>query len=613
MPPSLSNLIAAGEVVERPASVVKELLENSIDAGAKNVRVEIDEGGLKKILVRDDGSGMSAIDARMCLLRHASSKIKTSYDLESIRTMGFRGEALPSIVSVSSFEMETSDGVEGTKVVVCGEGEPSYESAPLRKGTTIAVKDLFHNTPARLKYMKAASVERAKAIDVCEHLALGFPSVAFSVNADGREVFSTPGRGEEKEVIQRIWGNGIAKGIAEVEKDDVRDFSLKIFMANPEVNYATRYQIMTFLNARFIYSYKISKAVEEAYRDYLAPLRYPFVAVRIQADPTLVDVNVHPAKREVRISGEERLALEVRNLIAARLKKDKPVYSTRSSSLFFAKESERKKGDQSPPSPSVAPLSSPILEGVETSAFQGNDPRETEKLVNAYQKLQKERLEDERSTASKSAPPSHQTPSKSSSSDVRPYRELCPIGQIAKTYIACESPEGLCLVDQHAAAERINFEKFEKAFQDGVKRVRPLSPLVIELPPSLADVLDEEKQGVLEGMGLLASPFGNAAVKLEEIPSFLTDKDYEEVLKDIVTAVLQGRREDPLALMRKAVSTLSCKASVRAGDPLSPAEQVSLVQNLASCANPANCPHGRPTVVKISLRDLERMFKRTGF
>lgn len=635
MPQSLANLIAAGEVVERPASVVKELVENALDAKAKHIAVDIVEGGLKLISVKDDGTGMDQNDAKMCLLRHASSKIKTSFDLEYIHTMGFRGEALPSIVSVSHFEMDTSDGVEGTHVNVTGDEKPKFSSAPLRKGTLIKVSDLFYNTPARLKYMKGPNTEKAKCIDVCEHLALGFPEVSFTVRSDGREVFSTPGRGDVIEVIQKIWGNGIAKDITKHSLQSVREFSFDVYMASPEINYSNKYQIMTFLNDRFIYSFKLSKAIEEAYRDYLAPLRYPFVVVKISADPSLVDVNVHPAKREVRISGEEHLASEIRKLISEKLREAKPTYTARSSSLFFAKENERKESKEVERKPSdtfvlmpkakgagsfpLAPsYESQILQDLPTNSFQGNDPFEMERIIGSYSDKdiasndndEEERFKEEKKTSASNEIGKEE---KHENKKISPYSDLSPLGQIAKTYIICESPEGLCVMDQHAAAERINFEKFEKAFKKNVKEVQPLSPLVVEVPPSVVSSFDSSKQETLKNMGLVVSVFGDSSLKCDEIPSFLTDKDYEAVLRDIIVSVSEGHKEDPSELMRKAISTLACKASVRAGDVLSPQEQVSLIKNLSSCENPANCPHGRPTVIKISIRDLEKLFKRTGF
>lgn len=619
MPQSLANLIAAGEVVERPASAVKELVENSIDAKAKNVFVQIIGGGLKSIVVKDDGTGMDRHDAKLSILRHASSKIKTSYDLVDIKTMGFRGEALPSIVSVSEFTMDTSDGLEGTHLEASGENAPSFSDAALRKGTTITVKNLFYNTPARLKYMKSEQYERSRCIDVLERIALGFPNVAVELRGDdNKPIFSTTGRNDVIEVIQRIWGNDIAKRITHIKTDNQVSFSIDFYLANPEINYANKYQIMTFLNNRYIYSYKLNKAVEEAYRDYLSPLRYPFVVLKVEIDPELVDVNVHPSKKEVRISCEDELANSIKVEILKFLKSTKPIYTERQSQELLHREtikevetpkenplnkvfdsSKSLGGNQFSPKPTYDNL---ILKETPNVSFQGNNPQELEKTIEEVATLNHlsgtTQVKKEDNTVE---------------TKPNPYSDLMPIGQIAKTYIICDSPFGLSIVDQHAAAERINFEKYEKLFKKQIVLVNPIEPLVVELPPSIILSFNEEKKDLLKKMGLDVEIFGNNALKLMGVPEFLTDKDYEGVLRDIIIGVSEGRKEDPSVLMRKAISTIACKASVRAGQLLSPFEQVALIKQLGQCENPANCPHGRPTVVKISIHELEKMFKRTGF
>lgn len=604
MPQSLADLIAAGEVVERPASALKELVENSIDAQAKHIYVEITMGGLKSIVVKDDGFGMSREDCTLSIKRHASSKVKTSYDLMDIKTMGFRGEALPSIAAVSTLRIETSDGNEGTVLTVNGDSEPKASDGPLRKGTTVKITDLFYNTPARLKYMKSPQVERAKCMDVMEHLALGFPNVSFDVRSDNRQVFTTTGRGDVIEVIQRIWGNDIARSISRVEKVATYGFSFECYIAKPEVNYSSKYQMMTFINSRYIYSYRITKGIEEAYRDYLAPLRYPFVAVYIQADPALVDVNVHPSKREVRISGEDSLASSIKSTIQEALKAEKPIYGDRDTSALVSSivkdstvSSQIEVGQETPIEVPNQPdydaeYANQILAGIESNVtYQGNDHSEVDSALNKVQGL------------------------KGSESTKKPsiYDNLYPLGQIAKTYIICDSPEGMYIIDQHAAAERVNFEKFEKLFQQTIHQVAPIAPLIVELPPSVVSSFDGEKSEILSKMGLLVEPFSNSSLKLVALPEFLTDKNYMGVIKDLIVAAAEGRKESPLQLMRKAVSTLACKASVRAGDELSPFAQVALIRHLSECENPANCPHGRPTGVKITIGELEKLFRRTGF
>lgn len=625
MPTALANLIAAGEVVERPASALKELVENAIDANSSHVFVDIVGGGLKSMTVKDDGSGMDDVDARLCLLRHASSKIKTTYDLMDIKTLGFRGEALPSIVAVSRFSMDTSDGSEGTHVEAHGEENPSFSRAPLRKGTTIKISDLFYNTPARLKYMKSEQVERAKCLDTMEHLALGFPKVSFDVRTDGKEVFSTSGRGDTVEVIQRIWGNVLARDVVEAQDLKETGFSIEAFLAKPEINYASRFQIMTFLNRRYIYSFKLSKAVEEAYRDYLSPLRYPFAVIKITADPSLVDVNVHPSKREVRISNEDELATRVKKLTLDTLAKEKPVYSNLGNGDYLEKEANKDDallavhpivipatgnpmGEENPRPLKAREDETPITQGLSNVSFQGNDVSEVRRLM-AGNGLGQEIA----------APFSDEESSKASDRVAdqveggNPYENLLPLGQIANTYIVCEAPDGLCIIDQHAAAERVNFEKMEDLFSKSIKKVQPLQAVIVDLPPSIVSAFDQEKKDRLSAMGFEVSGFGTSSLKLDSLPEFLTNKDYESVIKDLITSVAKGEKVEAKDLLRKAISTLACHASVRAGQPLSPQEEVAIIRELGKCRNPANCPHGRPTVIRISIHDLEHLFKRTGF
>lgn len=608
MPESLANLIAAGEVVERPASALKELVENSIDAQAKHILVEITLGGLKSIVVKDDGTGMSRDDASLCIERHASSKIKTSYDLMDIRTMGFRGEALPSIGAVSELRIDTSDGVEGTTILVSGGKPPKIQEAPLRQGTTVKVTDLFYNTPARLKYMKSPQLEKAKCVDVMQHIALGFPQVAFDVRADGKLVFSTTGRGDRIEVIQHIWGNDIAKAISRVDKVSYYGYSFECLIAKPEVNYSTKYQMMTFINSRFIYSFKLSRGIEDAYKDYLAPSRYPFACVFIDADPALIDVNVHPSKKEVRISGEESLAVSVRDTIRAALKQQRPIYGDRDTAQMVNQMSQvepRISAPQISAHPVDQVVSQPvmpdsefqnILAGTSGIAFQGNDRQETESAI--------AKARDSLAVPQPEAPVEKPR---------LPYSDLYPLGQIAKTYIICDSPDGMFIIDQHAAAERINFEKFERRFQESVEEVAPLEPVIMEFPPSTVAAFSPDAVEVLKDMHLRVEPFSPTSLKLVTLPEFLTDKNYQGVLRDIISAAVVGSKDDPLELMRKGVATLACKASIRAGDELSPFEQVSLIRHLAECRNPANCPHGRPTGVRITIHELEKLFRRTGF
>ena len=326
MRPELANLIAAGEVIERPSSVIKELVENSIDAESKNIYVGVTDAGKGTILVKDDGYGMDREDAIHCFLRHASSKIKTEFDLNRIHTLGFRGEAIPSIAAVSKVVLTTCSltGV-GTRVESNPNEELRVSDAPSRKGTVFEVSNLFFNTPARLKYLRSQQAETYSIIETVEHLALGFPNISFSLVIDGREIFRTSGRNDLFECIQKIYGNTIVQSLYPIKKEGVA-YSFSGFISKPEINYSRRKDMLTFLNHRSIYDYKINKAIEDAYKDYLPPLRYPFDVICLDIDSSLVDVNVHPTKKEVRISMEDEIARDIKNEVIKTLEMKKPIY-----------------------------------------------------------------------------------------------------------------------------------------------------------------------------------------------------------------------------------------------------------------------------------------------
>ena len=343
----LANLIAAGEVIERPASVIKELVENSIDAKAKNIYVGVTRAGKGTIRVKDDGTGRDRKDSKLCFVRHASSKIKTEYDLSRIHTLGFRGEAIPSIAAVSHVVLTTSTGEGvGTRI----ESSPNQDlvvlDAPSRKGTIFEISDLFFNTPARLKYLKSDQVENANIIERVEHRALGFPGISFSLAIDGKEVFRTSGRGDLLEAIQKIFGNTIAQSLYPINYEGMA-YSFHGFISKPEVNSSRRKNELTFLNHRCIYDYKFNKAIEQAYKDYLPPDRYPFIVLDFDIDSSLVDVNVHPTKKEVRISMEDDRARELVREIKTVLLDKRPIYSAsedkKTSSAFVKEEKKEEK------------------------------------------------------------------------------------------------------------------------------------------------------------------------------------------------------------------------------------------------------------------------------
>lgn len=639
MRPELANLIAAGEVIERPSSVIKELAENSIDANAKNIYVGVTDAGKGKILVKDDGFGMDRNDAIHCFLRHASSKIKTEYDLNRIHTLGFRGEAIPSIAAVSHIVLNTcsEDGV-GTKI----ESEPNADlkifDAPSRKGTAFEISNLFFNTPARLKYLKSQQVETYSIIETVEHLALGFPNISFCLVIDGKEIFRTSGRGDLLECIQKIYGNTLAKSLYPLKKEELT-YSFNGYIGKPEINYSKRKEMLVFLNHRYVYDYKINKAIEDAYKDYLPPLRYPFFVINLEIDSSLVDVNVHPTKKEVRISMEEEIARALRQEVLKTLEYKKPIYvasqDPKSEKLFSVetsttnddvialddiKEEETKSIELQESYLDIKPLkreerlffqdSLPLEESYESTApYSPSNLHKQEKDLNVSHPNTSSLNIPEQSynsqnyydTVFENENYSHQLP------------EMHPIGQVLQTYILCDGLNSFYIIDQHAAAERINYEKTEALFAKIRSRVIPLFPITLDLTPKELSNFDSEHLARLESVGIVVEPFGDNTIKAVEIPAFLNGSNMEAVVEDCIHSCFNNEASDPLSLLHLTIANIACKMSIKANHTMSLPEMEGLLRDLAKCKNPSNCPHGRPTLIKLTKEDIERIFRRSGF
>ena len=645
MKPELANLIAAGEVIERPASVIKELVENSIDAGAKNIYIGITDAGKGKILVKDDGSGMDREDAKMCFLRHASSKIKTEFDLNRIHTLGFRGEAIPSIAAVSKVTLITSTGENsGTRVTSYPDKDLLVENAPSRKGTIFEVENLFFNTPARLKYLKSNQTEVSAIIEMVEHLSLGFPNICFSFAVDGKEVLSTSGRGDLLETIQKIYGNDRAKSLYPIKKDDIA-FSYSGFISKPEVNFSRRFNMMFFLNHRYIYDYKLNKALEDAYRDYLPPLKYPFSVICLDIDPSLVDVNVHPTKKEVRISMEDEMARSIRDTVIETLKQKRPIYAAgedektqkdlKIDELFDVediKEDEKKKTEETnkgyfspiPPKENYLQDTIPFEPSYSSRPIKNEDyspiitptTRLEDKVV-----LSKPKEGTIDTNLNTPMIPTEEKTEKSfdystifqNESYSNKLPEMHPIGQVLDTYIICDGIDCFYLIDQHAAAERINFEKTEALFANVRSRIVPLIPITLDLSFKEKENYDEVHKARLLSLNILTEPFGDRTIKVTEIPSFLSTMDDEEIIRDMVTSILNDAKINTVDLLRLNIANIACKKSIKANHRLTLLEMEKLLEDLAKCKNPANCPHGRPTLIKMTKADIEKIFRRSGF
>lgn len=619
----LANMIAAGEVVERPSSVLKELVENSIDAGAKHISVSIVEAGRKKITVEDDGCGMDRDDALLAFKRHATSKISSSFDLFRIKTLGFRGEALPSIASVSKMKVITSTGSGvGTELNIINE-EIEAKDAPLRKGTIIEVEELFYNTPARLKYLKTDYTENANSIEIMSRLALAHPEVAIKFYIDGKCQFQTNGRNDLLEVIANIFGYAVAKSMIPFEFEAV-DYQVKGYLGKPDIAKASRYYMITLLNGRNVYMPKVQGAIKDAYNDFIPPSKYPFVVLDFYVDYALVDVNVHPSKREVRFSKEEELRLALLEKIPEALR-PKTIY------------------DEIPVS-EVKKVEKPVIEHVDlfdTIEVEENNPNtpKVEETKYEYEKEQpknnevvkdfvkdnninntikeshEEIKEEPYVDTFKSQDEEYVTPITKEPEQPKRVCPIRPLAQLNKTYIIGEDINGdggFYLVDQHAAMERINFEYFTHLYAKKIITMNPLVPIVINLKPSDVTLFTNQKREILKLIGLEFEPFGYNAFKVVTIPTWIHREDEKEYVDDLVDMALHDDKVDEFKLRKHAIATMACKASLKANMNCTMEEAGVMLERLFNCENPHNCPHGRPIIVKFTKYELEKLFKRTG-
>lgn len=600
---TLANMIAAGEVIERPSSVIKELVENSIDAHAKKITVSICEGGRTSIYVSDDGDGMEREDALLAFKRHATSKISSSFDLFRIKTLGFRGEALPSIASVSKINLTTSTGEGvGTRIFIENE-EMEITDAPLLKGTQIEVCELFYNTPVRLKYLKKDYTENASSIEVMTRIALAHPEISFKFLIDDRLQFHTSGRGNLLETIAQIYGFDVAKRMIhfKVEKND---YVITGYLGEPEIAKSSRYYMITLLNGRNVYMPKVQGAINDSYHDFIPPSRFPFVILTLDIDCALVDVNVHPSKREVRFSKEEELRLVLLEKIPEALRA-KQAFATADSSKRIAPTIKEIKPEQLTILDETKEekviidktiKEEPLLEPVFT--FKEEVKEESVEIKANTEEIQKEE---------------EKTSIFESETLEKKKRVIRAIAQMQRTYIICEDDNGgFLIVDQHAAYERIQYEKFQKLFASELRVREPLIPQVITLTPSDSSLFTKEKEALLETIGLRFEAFGLNAFKVVQVPVWLDEKDEKEYIDVLLEQALHGDKIDVNKLRTHAIATMSCKASIRANDYLDLKEMQYVIDTLFKCDNPTCCPHGRPTIVEFSKYQLEKLFKRTG-
>lgn len=597
---ALANKIAAGEVVERPASVVKELIENAIDAHSTIIEVELEEAGLAKIRVVDNGDGFEEEDCFLAFERHATSKIKDEADLFRIRTLGFRGEALPSIASVSHLELKTSTGEgPGTWLVLKGGELVQHGRTSSRKGTDVTVSHLFFNTPARLKYMKTIHTELGHVVDVINRLALAHPHISFRLTHNGKQLFYTNGNGDVRQVLAAIYGLDVAKKMIAIHAETL-DFTIDGYVALPEVTRASRNYMTTIVNGRYIKNYSLYKAIEEGYHTLLPIGRHPITFLNVMMDPLLIDVNVHPAKLEVRFSKEAELNELVQQTIRQSFQKKTLIPEV------TAPRVEKTKAEQQTFSFEHIVKESNTMSPRVTEIYRDQEKKTEERIV-----LEKsdERVRDQDVTLLdvESVVPSEHVIEEMEQERIPP---LYPIGQMHGTYILAQNENGLYIIDQHAAQERIKYEYFREKLATVTNELQPLLiPLTLTYSSS-EYVLIESYRDQLAACGVFLEPFGHNSFIVRSHPQWFPKGEELEIIEEMIKQVLTMKKVDMKQLREKAAIMMSCKQSIKANQFLRNDEIFALLESLRKTSDPFTCPHGRPIIIHFSTYELEKMFKR---
>ena len=695
----LSNKIAAGEVVERPSSVVKELVENSIDAGSTNIKIIIKEFGIQQIRIIDNGSGISNDDLARAFLRHATSKISADYDLFHIETLGFRGEALASISSVSKVTIKSCAGEAQGKMLVLEGGKVVSEEyyAPI-KGTDLSVENLFYNTPARLKYLRNPHTEQANITNIIHKFALSYPNVAFELHVDGKITFKTYGDGDVHKILSKIYNMGVARNMIEFSgnNDDYKVFG---YISVPEETRASKNYINIFINGRYIKNYGIQNAIIDAYGTLLMINRYPLCVINIEMDPILLDVNVHPTKQEVRLSKEAELIRLIKEVIAERLSNytyipqgmnnvltkkekakiekinfldeldnkfgdigDKNIFSEekkesevdlevelsfpdtqeevashviQEDEFLFGGDLLSKSGEEKIP---VQSKENTFNQRNKTQKIKSDLPdlsysshprdnrnkfgdkptkKEIENFMNFSKKEDNSSYDDrtEEVVSNVVKDDSHFNEIKDAKivqdddTKVRTLPDLKVLAQIFKTYILSEADNKLFLIDQHAAAERYNYEKLQREFIERKNyKKQMLIPLMFDFSvEEAAEVRNNLEK--FEELGIVFEEFGDNSYVVREFPGWI-EEDEEQMIKIIVEKVLRNNNITFNELRNDAIAMASCKMSIKANQVLTDVEMNKVISDLYECKNPFTCPHGRPIITKMEKKDLEKMFKR---
>jgi DNA mismatch repair protein MutL len=598
---ALASQVAAGEVVERPASVVKELVENSLDAGAGSIEIAIQRGGIALIRVLDDGCGMNRDDALLCVERHATSKIRTKEDLGAITTLGFRGEALPSIASVSKFRLSTREpgSLTGTEVIINGGKMASVADCGEPPGTQIEVRSLFFNIPARRKFLRSEATEFSHLEQCVRVQAAAHPAVRFALVHNERLIFQLPASRDLRERVRGLAGADLAGRLLEIEPQTHHGVTVRGFIGPPGMGRSDRKQMLTFLNGRPVEAQMLTYAIREGYHTALMKGQYPVTYLFLETDPGAVDVNVHPAKREVRFHDGNAVRDAVVTAVSETLTKQmrRPVSGVgltgtdraltlpapHQADLIPEAEQRSLRHDWAEfpvaPAEPAAPVSDP------TGYDRRPDP------------VSSETAESPAPMAAPAAAPKAED-----------FRLL---GVLGKLYVLLEGKEGLVLMDQHAAHERVLFEEMRRRMESGgVPSQALLVPLTVELAPRDFDLLAQNLE-TLARLGLAAEPFGGNTLKIDALPTFLKSDDPETFIHQVIDELRGASRlTSKMRLGEDMVATTVCRHAVKANDPLRPPELEKLLRDLLVCEMPYCCPHGRPTLIQIGYAELERKFGR---
>ena len=575
----LANKIAAGEVIEKMMNIVKELVENSIDAQSTIIKIELIDSGTRMVKISDNGIGMDKEDAKLAFSRHATSKCHDLHDLFNINSLGFRGEARPSIASISKVTLKTSNKKEGTIVKIEGGKIIETLSSDLQEGTTITVEDIFYNTPVRLKYIKNLYSELANIVDYVNKMALSYPNIKFTLINNGKVLLDTDGKGNLHKVIYEIYGGSIAKKMAEITKEN-DDYYISGYISYPENARSSRNSITTLVNGRVIKNNELIKTITDCYHNYMPKDKYPIVVLNIDVDPILVDVNVHPTKMDVKFSKMDSLKDLLNDAITSKLKELTliPNASVRTEEKTETKEVKEQEQEQEQ---DISYQEMSLIFDVEEEPVKYEDKKEIKQVE--YEEVVEEKYK---------------------------IKEMIPRGIIYKTYIVAENEDGMYLIDQHAAAERVNYEKCMKKIMEKELQVIPLLvPVSIECPKN-EFIIIKEHLDLLTSLGFETEEFSDNTFIVRSHPSWLHNGIEKSDIEKIFEIISNTEDFSKQKFLNHLVATMACRMSIKANDYITLEEAKFLLQELRKCDNPFNCPHGRPTIITYTKYELEKMFKR---